>query len=160
MTVAPGGNRLEQRAPTTETTPPILAIGNDLTMMIVLKAADVFNSIEHANNVLGSKFFGEDAYGAIEHLCMALQALNNWCQVSKQACDDQTALLTTTAYSIKAKLRQFINRVSYWHIENPNGITDVEMSKKIAYMCDHLNELYVNNPRPPMLSRQREFLVV
>ena len=146
--------------PGASTTPPILNLGDDLVMMIVLMAADVFNSIEHANSVIDTRFFGDDGYGAVERLCMSLQTLNNWCQVNSQACNNNEAMLTAAKNSITAKLRQFINRVNSWQIENPDGMTDAQMSKKIAYMCDHLRELYDTwtvSGIVPLLSRQRAF---
>ena len=144
--------------PGAPTTPSILTLDDDVVMMIVLMAADVFNSIEHANSVIATRFFGDDGYGAVERLCMSLQTLNNWCQVNSQACNNNKAMLATAKNSITAKLRQFINRVNSWQIENPDGMTDAQMSKKIAYMCDHLRELYATwtvSGIPPLLSRQR-----
>jgi len=127
-------------------------------MRIVLTTADVFNSIQYANSVFATRYFGEDGYGAIERLCKSLQALNDWCQEHSQACEHHTVLLTTTKDSITAMLRRFLDRVSYWRIEDSDGMTDVEMSKKIADMCDRLRELHDTCQRPPMLSRQRAYV--
>ena len=164
---AEGGNRLEQLyrmsatrpmgAPTTPTT-PTTPTRDDVVMRIVLTTADVFNSIQYANSVFATRYFGEDGYGAIERLCKSLQALNDWCQENSQACEHHTVLLTTTKDSITAMLRRFLDRVSYWSIEDSDGMTDVEMGKKIADMCDHLKELHDTCQRPPMLSRQRAYV--
>ena len=136
-------------------TPQLLALGEDMIMMIILVAADVFKSIEHANDVLASKFFSEDGYGAIERLCISLKTMNSWCETNSQACLANTTLLTTAKQSITAKLRQFLERVSYWRIENVNEMANRDMNTRIVEMCDQLKELYETNQRPPALSRLR-----
>jgi hypothetical protein len=137
-------------------TPPLLALDDDTVMQIVLWAADVFNSLQYATTVLATKYFSQDGYGAIERLCMSLQTMNNWCTVHSQACYNNRDMFNATKRSITAKLREFINKVNYWRVELPHGLANAEMNKRMADMCDHLNELYANaQSMPPMLSRQR-----
>ena len=132
-------------------------LGDDIIMYIILMAADVYNSIAHANQVLAKRYFSEGAYAAIQRLCQSLQTISNWRRTNKQANAEQDAMVETAMNSITAKLREFLDKVSYWQIENRNGMVDDAIKRKIIEMCDHLRELYdiANATKPPFLSRQQ-----
>lgn len=134
-------------------------LGDDIIMYIILMSADVYNSIAHADQVLSTRYFSEDGYAAIQRLCQSLQTITSWRQTNKQANAVQNAMMEAAMNSITAKLRQFLDKVNYWQIENRNGMADDAIKRKIIEMCDHLRELYdtarASTTKPPTLSRQR-----
>lgn len=132
-------------------------LGDDIIMYIILMAADVYRSIRHANQVLATRYFSEDGYDAIEDLCLSLQTITNWRRTNKKASMDKNQMMDVVMNSIIAKLRQFLNKVNYWEIENRNDMTDNAIKRKIIEMCENLRELYdiAVATKQPYLSRQR-----
>lgn len=154
----PATNRLEKffKISAPIGTPPDL--GDDIIMYIMRMSADVYNSISYANTVLFTRYFYEDGYAAIQRLCQSLKTITSWRQTNKQA----NTLMEAVMNDITDKLRQFLDKVNYWEIENRNDMTNDAIKRKIIQMCDHLRELYdtARVTKPPTLSRQRNVSIL
>lgn len=154
-------NRLEQlyRVNAPVGAPPNL--GDDLVEHIALMSANVYESINKADEVFEKQFYSADGYDAITHLCASLQFITSWRKTNKQA----NALWKQHMDSIMVRLQKFLDKVRYWRINNPGDMNDRDIRIKIVGMCDNLDALYDDNrgekmplqPQPPEMSRERAF---